>query len=342
MTTTPPAERLRFSCGFPPSLDTPDHIALAESLGYTRAWCYDSPSFYSDTWMILGLAAARTNRIGLGTAVLVPSLREIMTTASAIATLEGLAPGRVAITVGTGLSGRIVLGKAPMRWDDVADYVRALRSLLTGADTVYQGSTLRMLHGARFTAPALDRIPLLIAADGPKGRAVATDLGDGTFMMRPPEQPLGEELPPWRATFVLGTVLEPGEASSSPRARAATAASTAANYHLLYQTAGHAVDRLPGGRRWRESVESTPAPTRHLEVHAGHLVVPNRHDLLVLDEAQTSNESPLPVVALTPQMWRARLTALADTGITEVAYQPMGPDIERELTAFAQVAGLAG
>lgn len=37
----------------------------------------------------------------------------------------------------------------------------------------------------------------------------------------------------------------------------------------------------------------------------------------------------------------ARLRALAAAGITEVAYQPMGPDIPRELTAFAQAAGIA-
>jgi 5,10-methylenetetrahydromethanopterin reductase len=36
----------------------------------------------------------------------------------------------------------------------------------------------------------------------------------------------------------------------------------------------------------------------------------------------------------------ARLRALTSSGITEVAYQPMGPDIPRELAAFAQAAGL--
>ena len=36
-----------------------------------------------------------------------------------------------------------------------------------------------------------------------------------------------------------------------------------------------------------------------------------------------------------------RLERLAEQGITEVAFQPMG-DIDRELTAFAAAAGLAG
>jgi hypothetical protein len=39
---------------------------------------------------------------------------------------------------------------------------------------------------------------------------------------------------------------------------------------------------------------------------------------------------------------QARLRALTAAGITEVAYQPMGPDIPRELAAFAAAAGRAG
>jgi 5,10-methylenetetrahydromethanopterin reductase len=44
----------------------------------------------------------------------------------------------------------------------------------------------------------------------------------------------------------------------------------------------------------------------------------------------------------TPADIAARLRALTEAGITEVAYQPMGPDIPRELAAFAAAAGLAG
>jgi 5,10-methylenetetrahydromethanopterin reductase len=53
------ASGLDISCGFPPGPDTPAHIELAESLGYARAWCYDSPVFYRDVWMTLALAATR-------------------------------------------------------------------------------------------------------------------------------------------------------------------------------------------------------------------------------------------------------------------------------------------
>jgi len=37
-----------------------------------------------------------------------------------------------------------------------------------------------------------------------------------------------------------------------------------------------------------------------------------------------------------------RIDAFAEQGITELAYQPCGPDIPRELEAFATAAGLTG
>jgi 5,10-methylenetetrahydromethanopterin reductase len=127
------------SCVFAPSLGTPAHIELAERLGYRRAWCYDSPAMYADPWMILALAAARTRQIGLGPASLVPSLRHPMVTAAALATLAGLAPGRVSAAFGTGLTGRLLLGERPMRWAEVELYVRTVRTLLRGAETNWSG-----------------------------------------------------------------------------------------------------------------------------------------------------------------------------------------------------------
>ena len=37
---------------------------------------------------------------------------------------------------------------------------------------------------------------------------------------------------------------------------------------------------------------------------------------------------------------RERLHQLASRGVTEIAYQPAGPDVPRELMAFARMAGI--
>ncbi len=79
------------SCAFPPGREVIEHIEVAESLGYERAWLYDSPALYPDVWATLALAAERTDHIGLGPAVLIPSLRHVLAQATAIATLESWA-----------------------------------------------------------------------------------------------------------------------------------------------------------------------------------------------------------------------------------------------------------
>jgi 5,10-methylenetetrahydromethanopterin reductase len=66
---------MKLSCVFAPTMQTPDHIAVAEKLGYGRAWTFDTPQQSPDVFMTLTRAAERTTEIGLGPGVLVPSLR---------------------------------------------------------------------------------------------------------------------------------------------------------------------------------------------------------------------------------------------------------------------------
>src|SRR5260370_25139886 len=146
------AGRPAISCAFAPSLDTPVHIELAERLGYRRAWCYDSPGVYADPWMVLALAADRTRAIGLGPATLVPSLRPPVRTAAALATLAGLAPGRVSTAFGTGLTGRMLLGERPLHWAAVVEYVQTVRTLLRGEEASWNGGIVRLSQPTGFAA----------------------------------------------------------------------------------------------------------------------------------------------------------------------------------------------
>jgi 5,10-methylenetetrahydromethanopterin reductase len=327
------------SCVFAPSLDTPAHIELAEQLGYRRAWCYDSPAVYADPWMVLALAAGRTRAIGLGPASLVPSLRHPVVTAAALATLAGLAPGRVSTAFGTGLTGRMLLGERPLRWAEVEEYVRTVLALLRGEETSWNGSLVRLSQPDGFAAARPADVAVLIAADGPRGRAVAAGLGDGVVTTRVPRDAAGRG-PATQVLLAFGTVLDDGEDAASARAVAAAGPALAAACHAIYESKGAAgVDKLPGGREWREAVEAVELPRRHLAVHDGHLVALSQQDEALLARAAPLLESW--TMTGTRAGIGARLRALPKTGITEIAYQPMGPDIPRELTAFAQAAGLA-
>src|SRR5215211_1745070 len=124
------------SCGLPPGPDFADLAVLAEDLGYARVWIFDSAPLWEDPFAHLALAAVRTTRIGLGTAVLIPTQRSVMTMASGIATIARLSDGRFRACFGTGYTARRALGQPPMPLDALFDYVGALRGLLAGETVV--------------------------------------------------------------------------------------------------------------------------------------------------------------------------------------------------------------
>jgi 5,10-methylenetetrahydromethanopterin reductase len=67
------ATKIKISAQFATSLHSLEHIAIAEHLGYERAWLFDNPHEDPDVWMMPSLAAQRTTTIGLSPGVLVPS-----------------------------------------------------------------------------------------------------------------------------------------------------------------------------------------------------------------------------------------------------------------------------
>src|SRR4051794_27732313 len=160
---------MEISCAFPTTLESHEHIALAEELGFARAWLYDTPQQSPDVWMMLALAAERTERIGLGPGVLVPSLRHPMVNAAATAALEGLAPGRVVVAFGTGFTGRRAVGYGAIPWAFMEAYIRAYRGLLRGETIEWEGARMRMLHPQGHAAPRPVEVPIIIGALGPKG-----------------------------------------------------------------------------------------------------------------------------------------------------------------------------
>ncbi len=317
------------SCAFATSLSTPEDIRAAESLGYSRAWSYDSPALYPDVWVALSQAAERTERIGLGPAVLVPSLRHPMTNAAAIAGLCAMAPGRVAVAVGSGFTGRYTLGHKPLPWAYVESYVRALRGLLRGETVEWDGAQIRMMHPAGFGAARPINVPILIGADGPKGTAVAKAVGDGMFSAAVPNAAAEG----WHALLQFGTVLQNGEDVRSPRVLEAAGHGLAVAYHAMFERGGaDAVKRFPGGEAWLEEIEKLPAAERHLATHEGHLVHLSDRDRAALDQGADLLTSF--TLTGTADALRDRVAQFESAGVTEIVYQPAGDDIPGELARF--------
>jgi 5,10-methylenetetrahydromethanopterin reductase len=326
---------LSISCAFPPGPDATDHVVLAESLGYERAWLYDSPALYEDVWVHLCRAAERTHRIGLGPAVLVPNLRHPLVTASAIATLARLAPDRTVVAIGTGFTGRMAMGQKALPWSFVRGYVEQLRALLAGDRVEIDGAVAQMIHPDGFTVARPIDVPIVVAANGPKGTAIAHELGDGVMTVAG----AGQSDFDWCATLTLGTVLDDGEDAGSERARAAAGPAMTVAYHGIYEGHPEAVDGLPGGAEWRKAIEAFPPETRHLAVHADHLVRVTERDRPLLTSPDGGDLLRAFTWTGTAAEVRARAEAAAAAGVTELLYAPMGPDIDRELRAFVSAVG---
>jgi 5,10-methylenetetrahydromethanopterin reductase len=323
------------ACAFPTALDSPDNIALAERLGYTRAWVYDTPQQSPDVWMTLALAAQRTERIGLGPGVLVPSLRHPMTNAAATATLAALAPGRVSVAFGTGFTGRRAMGYGAIKWSYMDAYLTAYRGLLRGETVEWEGARMRMLHPDGHAPERPVEVPVLVAALGPKGNEVARK-HDGLYVTLQLPEFMREYS--WVPYLAWGTVLDEGEALDSEHARLAGGPGWALAYHGAYEFGGpDAVRGLPGGDQWLAVIERAPADQRHLTVHSGHCVALNEADRAAWQAGGHAILRDVTISGTSDQVAR-NLDDLAARGVTEIVFQPCGPDIKAELERFLDAA----
>lgn len=326
---------IELSCGLPPGPDFADLAVLAEEIGYTRVWIFDSAPLWEDPFVHLALAAVRTRRIGLATGVLIPSQRSEMTMASGIATIARLSDGRFRACFGTGATSRMAIGRSPMALDDLFDYVAAVRGLLAGETVEVDDRPVRMLQWPGLAAPRPIGVPIWLSVFGPRGLARAPEVADG--IIGPPHPTLPT------ATMTAGTVLDPGEDPGSDRVRDAIGPWWVVGHHMAHARGGAAaVDAMPGGARWRAELESLePEDRRHLRVFEGHVTHLSARDGLLLEQFGLAEDAgrgaARGAVVGDQDMVRGHLERLARAGFAEVIYTPSGPDVARELRAFAAV-----
>ena len=172
---------MKFGIAMATAADAWKLVQRAEEIGFSYAWFYDTQMLRADCFVAMGAAAVRTERIRLGTGVLIPSNRIAPVTANALATLNQLAPGRVDFGVGTGFTGRRAMGLGAMKLADMEEYIRIVYDLLDGEllEAEFEGRKKKI----KFLNPELglinirDPISLHISAYGPKSRSLVAKLG---------------------------------------------------------------------------------------------------------------------------------------------------------------------
>jgi 5,10-methylenetetrahydromethanopterin reductase len=224
------------------------------------------------------------------------------------------------------------LNRTSIPWTYVESYVAALRDLLAGRQIEWDGTRFGLLHTGTMGVSLPVDVPIWVAAHGPKGFAVAGRVADG-IITNPTH---GDEPVPFEGTFALqfyGTVLEEGEAADSPRALAAAGPGAALGLHLGAHGPVAGTDEEAA---FAADLAKVPEERRRIELHRCHLA-----ELSDLDRPHvTGRIIRQATMTGTRAEMRETLRQFEATGASLFLYSPFGPDIPRELEAFAEVAGL--
>jgi 5,10-methylenetetrahydromethanopterin reductase len=334
------------------------HVARAEALGFHAAWFYDTQLLNPDVFICMALAAANTERIRLGTGVLIPSNRIEPVTANALATLNQMAPGRIDFGVGTGFTGRRTMGLKAIPLATMKSYVRRVQSMLAG-ETIswdFEGSDRKI----RFLNPDFglinleDTVALHVSAMGPRARRLTAELGGGWLnfgwdvdaLVRDVEDMKdawsGQGRPEaelHNTLFFLGAVLT-GDTSSDERKLMAQAAPwTAVMFHNMLDDDSPIPLNLPPAMAeilaaYRElHAEYQPADARYLTNHRGHLMFLRDEEKAILspDIVRATTLSG------TADALAEQLRRLVDAGYDQFALQLVQGEEEEQLNDWAEV-----
>jgi 5,10-methylenetetrahydromethanopterin reductase len=336
---------MKFGIAMATAADAWKLVERAEDLGFANAWFYDTQMLSADCFVAMGAAAVKTERIRLGTGVLIPTNRIAPVTANALASLNQLAPGRIDFGVGTGFTGRRAMGLGAMKLADMEEYLRIVSGLLAGetleADFEGQQKKIRFLNPDLGLINTEDPIPLHVSAYGPRSRALVARLGAGwlNFVsdvataigglndMQQQWREAGRDPEDLEATeFALGCVLAENEPFDSPRAMAQAGPRAAV---VLHRAADEAIAGLPNASGIPDAAAEAiagyvemamayePADAKYLENHRGHLMFVKEEERrfitaeLIRDTSFTATEAEL----------KDRIGDLRDAGYSQFTIQ---------------------
>ena len=161
----------------PPHTRFLELMQLAEQNGFEYGWTYDSHILWHDGYPLLTLLATQTEKLKFGHCVTNPGTREPTVTASSYATLHAISGGRAVLGIGRGDSARRVIGYQPVKMAEFESSCRMIKDLMNGRSVEWNGKELELEW-----AKDRPRIPMYIAAYGPRALRVAGRVADGVII----------------------------------------------------------------------------------------------------------------------------------------------------------------
>jgi len=353
---------MHFGIAFPSYIEAWRDCEIAEANGFSHGWFYDTQLLCSDVYATMALAAEHTSTMKLGTLVAIPSNRIAPVTASAVATLNVLAPGRIILGIGTGFTGRNTMGMPPLPVARMVEYIQQVRGLLAGEDVLYKEGKyerwIRLLTRDRAIGCINldDPIEIHVAANAPKAMAAAGEVGEGwiTVGQGPEGIRLGAETVrtaaeqsnrhfdgpggrPYTTMLTTGCVLGAGEGLDSDRVMRRVGAVVAVGAHAMWESGqgtrhNFGLSDATTAESYGAYIEQyaaergSPPDRRYLDVHEGHMIYLKKGE-----EAFVPPEM-IPLLSLTgdPDTVLQRVRELADAGVDNLALQAL-PGTGREM-----------
>ena len=176
------AERLGFD-----SVWMFDHLftptGIESKYPYSRDGDYpmsaDDPFF--DPVGLFGVLASATERLKLGTSVLIPAYRNPVVLGKILATIENFAPGRIVLGVGAGwMKEEFDATGVPFerRGARLIEYIEALRTIWSGKPSSFQGEFYSWVEAGFLPAPT-QPIPIILGGHGDRALERAARHADG-------------------------------------------------------------------------------------------------------------------------------------------------------------------
>jgi 5,10-methylenetetrahydromethanopterin reductase len=150
---------------------------VSEESGYSHIWVGDSHLIWREAYVNMTAMMLNTTKVKFGTGVTNPLTRHPSVLASAYATLEEYAPGRMIVGIGLGDSSVETMGLKPSTLANFEKSLEQMRELFAGKEAQLPSGKIHLLH------PCKRKVPIYIAASGPKMLELSGRIADGIVIL---------------------------------------------------------------------------------------------------------------------------------------------------------------
>lgn len=303
------------------------HLArVSEESGFSHIWVGDSHLIWREAYVNMTAMMLNTTKVKFGTGVTNPLTRHPSVLASAYATLEEYAPGRMIVGIGLGDSSVETMGLKPSTLANFEKSLEQMRELFAGKEAQLPSGKIHLLH------PCKRKVPIYIAASGPKMLELSGRIADGIIILvgvaddyiaHAREKIAAGAQAAGRKLADISLVLwVPCAVSESASAKDAVKAHVA---RVVAHPLPYVLD--PNEQKVLEEIRKTYDYYHHMDQQANHAeVIP---DWLVEKFA----------IAGTVDQCRAQIERIKKSGIQQIAiipYAPPGGSREETIRGFAK------